>query len=391
MPYRVCLVSSFPPNRARLSEHAAALVNALARHPSIRQIEVIAAATEGAPNMPYPEKVRVTRAWKYDQPFSILRLPLLLQRIRPDIIHFNVHFQSFGSSRLANAIGLALPFLARIAGIKTVTTIHNLGEKVNLEQCGLRPSLPNRIGILVATKLLLGSTALVVTVKSYVNYLRQRYRCRNVFYIPHGTRVSPKSFTSPASPAILVFGHFGPYKGLQVMLQAYKMLEAEGNSVSLIVAGESHPNFPAYLRTLRNSTTNGVRFLGYVNEKEVENLFSQATMVVLPYLTATGTSGVFHIACGYGKPLVASDLPEIQELLQDGARALLTPPGDPRQLADAIRTLLNNPEEMAAMSKENLKFAEQESWDRIAQLYCHLYEQVLNKSQLAHRNPTYAA
>ena len=43
----------------------------------------------------------------------------------------------------------------------------------------------------------------------------------------------------------------------------------------------------------------------------------------MPYLAVPGTSGVFHLACGYGTPIVASDLPEIREILADGASAVL--------------------------------------------------------------------
>ena len=378
----VCFVTSFPPNKARLSEYANNLLQKLVNFPSIGKIYVLADYSP-IPRTSCCEKMEIRSVWKHDNPVSILKILLEILRLKPDVVHFNVHFQSFGKSRIANFIGLSLPFLTKLFRMKTLVTIHNFGEKVNLSICGLKPSLLNRIGIKIATKLVAMSDFVTVTVPSYINYLRKNYRCRSVTYIPHGTYINdldPPSFNpnphSNPGNIILMFGHMAPYKGLSVMLEAFQELLRERNDIELVIAGDDHPNFPGYLDIFKRKNLPQVEFLGYVKEEDVPKVFEKATIVVLPYLTATGTSGVFHLACGFGKPIVASDLPEIRELIKEGASAILVPPGDAKELKKAIAKLLDNPELRKEIGSRNYNFAQKESWEEVAkkfeEVYCKL-------------------
>jgi len=379
---KVCFVTSFPPNRARLSEYANNLLQKLVDLPSIGKIYVLADYSPISRSC-NDEKLEIRPIWKHDNPLSILKVLFEIIKLRPDVVHFNVHFQSFGKSRIANFMGLCLPFLTKLFRKKSLVTIHNFGEKVNLSVCGLNPSLLNRIGIKIATKLVAMSDFVTVTVPSYINYLRNNYGCKSVTYIPHGTYVDdldPISFNLNPHPnpgnVILMFGHMAPYKGLSVMLEAFQELLKERDDIELVIAGNDHPNFPGYLESFRRKKLPRVEFLGYVEEEEVPKVFEKATIVVLPYLTATGTSGVFHLACGFGKPIVASDLPEIRELIKEGASAILIRPGDVEELKRAIVKLLDNPELRKEIGLKNYSFAQKESWEEIArkfeEVYCKL-------------------
>ena len=87
----------------------------------------------------------------------------------------------------------------------------------------------------------------------------------------------------------------------------------------------------------------------------------------------TGTSGVFHLACGYGKTIIASDLPEIRALIKEGADALLVPVGQPEKLRDAIRYALNNPMKAYDISHRNNSYAHRHTWDKIAEKFETIY------------------
>src|SRR5208283_5525773 len=106
--------------------------------------------------------------------------------IKHDIVHFNVHFRSYGRTRVANFVGFSIVFLSRMFGLRTIVLLHNLGEKVDLEKMRIKPSLVNKIGILVATRLILSASAVVVIVPSYAQFLKKRYGHKGVKYIPHG-------------------------------------------------------------------------------------------------------------------------------------------------------------------------------------------------------------
>ena len=88
-----------------------------------------------------------------------------------------------------------------------------------------------------------------------------------------------------------------------------------------------------------------ITFTGYVPDKNLKKLFVSSTLVVLPYTVATGTSGVIHLAASFGKPIIASDLPEIRETAEEeNLELILFPKNDKESLKKAIKRLLKNKE-----------------------------------------------
>ena len=381
MGLRICFVTSHPPSRGRLSEYAVKVLKELERSSRIERIFALSDSPPDAADPPYGARVEVMNVWRPDNIFSILRIILNVLKLRPHLVHFNAHFQSFGKRKLANFTGLSLPFLCRVFGVPSVISIHNLGGKVNLEAVGLKESFLTRLGITLATKLVTLSSAVTVTVRSYVEYLRRTYRCRNVTFVPHGADTPIDPPVGPTSPnpcrVILMLGHMGPYKGLPVMIEVFSRLLNKNEGLKLIVAGQSHPNFPGYLEEFRKNAPMNVEFVGYIVEERIQELFQRAFVVALPYLTSTGTSGVFHLACGFGKPIVASDLPEIRELVKEGASAMLVPPNDAEAFSDALLHLCDEPWLAEEMGKQNLSFASSESWSQVASSLERIYGELV--------------
>jgi glycosyltransferase involved in cell wall biosynthesis len=172
---------------------------------------------------------------------------------------------------------------------------------------------------------------------------------------------------------VLLFGHMGPYKGIPIMLKAFEELRKERSNVRLVVAGSSHPSYPGYLDQFINARLPNVDFLGYVPEENLAPVFMSSDVVVLPYLAAPGTSGVFHLACGFGRPIVASDLPEIREILAEGASALLVPPEDSKALKEGILKIISDRKLATSMGEQNLRFAHGENWNVVAEDYEKAY------------------
>jgi glycosyltransferase involved in cell wall biosynthesis len=370
---RVCFVSSYPPNRARLSEYAENLVEELAKRPNIETIYVLADKTDSNERLKNNPKIQVIRAWNPDDPFSIAKILFSALKLHPDVLHFNMHFQSFGRNRVVNFSGFSLVLLSRMFGLKTVVLLHNLGEKVDLRKVNLNPSLLNKVGILLATKILLTAQNVVVPVQSYAQYIKTHHKYKNVKYVPHGTNTCNSPKKDCEDKKILLFGHMGPSKGIPVMFEAFKKIAKEQKNVTLIVAGNSHPNYSHFIDSLKKIAPPNTKFLGYIPEENLSSVFNDADVVVLPYLIATGTSGVFHMSCGYGRPVVASDLPEIRELVNDGAAAILVPPGDAEALKNAVLQVLFDKDVAEKISKQNLCFAQKESWSSVAKAYEEVY------------------
>jgi glycosyltransferase involved in cell wall biosynthesis len=376
---RVCFVSSYPPNHARLSEYTKNLVNEMAKRRIINDIHVLADMVNCSKNSAQEgPNIEVLRIWKPDDPFSILGILSKILKLKPDIVHFNVHFQSFGKNRLSNFVGLSLIFLCKLLNVKVVATVHNFGEIVDLAKVQVKSTFLNRIGIFVATKFVLSASEVVVKVRSYKNYLSERYGCKELSYIPHGTTVKVDPPSGSHEKVVLLFGHMGPHKGLPVLLDTFKEMMKEREDVKLVIAGSDHPNFPGYLESVkRGASLSKVDFLGYVDENDLAGVFETADVVVLPYLAATGTSGVFHLACGFGKPIIASDLPEIRELIAEGASAILVSPGDVKMLKNAILSILDDRGLRMSMERRNLTFAQRENWGVVAEAYEKVYLEAL--------------
>ena len=292
--------------------------------------------------VPEDPKVKIFRVWKADNLLSVMSIMVYILKLRPDIVHFNVGFQSFGKNKLTNVAGLSLILLCRLLGFRVIAGVHTLGEKADLEKFHVKDSLLNRVGILMATRIILSAQTVVVLVRSYGDFLKKRYGHKGILYIPHGASVDTNLKVNYDEKIILIFGHMGPHKGLPLMLEAFKKIVKEKNNIKLVVAGTNHPNYPNYLDTFVKAHIPNVEFLGYVPQEKLGSVFRRAEVVVLPYNAAPGTSGVFHLACGYGRPIVASDLPEIREMVNDGASAILVPPDDVDALKDAILTVLFN-------------------------------------------------
>ena len=372
----VCFVSSYPPNHARLSEYGEALVNALLKNKHIQRVHVIADVAKNALPKQIKGKLEINRVWKQDNVLSIINIAKHVRNIRPHVVHFNCYYKSFGSSRITNFVALLLPLIFRLFKFKTVVTFHNFAEKVNLDKCGFKITSLDRFGLFLITRLVLFASKVTVTIPSYVNYIKARYGI-NAVYIPHGSwnNLCPnKNFVLENPLKILMFGHQSPSKGAEILIEAAKSLKQEGINLKLIIAGDENPNFKGYLSRLKRlSSDPDIIFTGYVKEEDVSGLFNEANIVVLPYLTCLGTSGVFHLACSYGKPIISSDLPEIKELISEGASAILVPPNDSTELKKAIRYTLEHPELMLNMVNKNCNFAEKQTWDKLSDIFGKLY------------------
>lgn len=131
-------------------------------------------------------------------------------------------------------------------------------------------------------------------------------------------------------------------KGQLDLLEALSVLAERWPNLKLLIAGRSGGASPDLARAHdRLGLGDRVRFLGY--REDVPDLMAAADVFVFPSLYE-GLGGALIEAMALRLPIVASELPAIKEVTEDGASALLIPPGSPRRLASAISLLLGRPE-----------------------------------------------
>jgi glycosyltransferase involved in cell wall biosynthesis len=203
-----------------------------------------------------------------------------------------------------------------------------------------------------------------------------------VHVIPHGAfdyleqlpeeEPLPPELAEVEGPVVLFFGLLRPYKGVDVLLEAWRGI----GGAELWVVGM--PRLP--LKALRARATPSVRlFPRFVPEAQVPAWFRRADLVVPPY-REIDQSGVLFTALAFGKPLLLTSVGGFPEVAETGAAELVVP-GDSSALHIALRRLLDDPgrrEALAAAAREAA--ATTYSWDGIAARHLELYESLLREN-----------
>lgn len=174
----------------------------------------------------------------------------------------------------------------------------------------------------------------------------------------------------------LFFGLIRPYKGLDLLLDAARLLPHDRQWL-LAIAGEVWGGGEELEVKLRDPSLGGrvVFCPKWVPEEESRLWFSAADAVVLPYRKATG-SAVASQALAYGLPLVATRTGGLEEVVEDGVNGLLVEPGDVMGLARALEALLQR-ERREALAAGAGRLGSRWSWDSYARCLLELIREGL--------------
>jgi glycosyltransferase involved in cell wall biosynthesis len=203
-----------------------------------------------------------------------------------------------------------------------------------------------------------------------------------IHVIPHGafdylTRQAdeaplPPELAAVDDPVILFFGLIRPYKGVDVLLEAFRSL----GDAELWVVGRPLGVSLDELRELAAKAPGRVRFVPrFVTDRELPAYFRRADIVALPHRDAE-QSGVLYAALAFAKPIVMSDVGGFPEVAATGA-GVLVPPGDAGALAARLEQLLARPDErerLAAAAGEAA--AGHYSWELVARGTLALYAEL---------------
>jgi glycosyltransferase involved in cell wall biosynthesis len=197
----------------------------------------------------------------------------------------------------------------------------------------------------------------------------------NVMVVPDGARLAASSRQShpgaSASPLVVYAGHLYPWKGVDVLLRALTRLP----SFRAVIAG-GHPAEQDVTRLKALAATLGVEervsFTGFIDRASVPSLLATADVLVMPH-TSTPVSDRYasplklfeYMAAG--KPIVASDLAAVREILRGDENACLVRPGDEAALAAGLERVARAPEFAARLAAGALQQAQSYTWARRAE------------------------
>lgn len=373
---RVCLITGLS-RSVRLSEYGYQLARALSDR---IDVELIVLADRNSGQIP-SSGFQVDRCWAMNSWWIGLKLLSKVLRYRPSIVWFNMGFSSLADKPIPAMLALQSPSLMRLFGFYSVVTLHTFMDAVDLDHAGIKRKDLYRLGGYLATWSILCANDICVLLPSYRDILIRKYAAdpHRIHAHPHGVFCAQNTRLSRCgSLRVLAFGRWGTYKRLEFLLESFEMVVSRVPNAKLVLAGSSHPNTPGYFE--RTVTAWGDRpwleCRGYVPEDQISELFGQAAVVVLPYNSSAGSSGVAHQAAHFGVPIIATDVPDLREMT--AAEGLLVewgPQQDPRRFAEIIADMLVDEPRREAIVSHNLAAANSQTLDKIVEDYLRRFRE----------------
>jgi len=284
----------------------------------------------------------ITKAWRISSYYA--RLMRYTATSKPAIFHilWNNKFQLFDRTLLM--------LYYKLQGKKIVFTAHN----VNAGKRDANDSLLNRLTLRMQYRL---SDHIFVHTEAMKTELARDFGIREqaITVIPFGiNNAVPHTSLTPAEAkqrlgigrqekTILFYGHIGPYKGLEFLVDAFQRVAARDPECRLIIAGRPMRGCQEYFDNIQRtiagdaSSDRVIQRIEFIPDEETETYFKAADVLVLPY-TEVFQSGVLFLGYSFGLPVVAADVGSLKEEIVEGRTGFLCKPRDPADIAAAIGT-----------------------------------------------------
>ena len=359
------IVSPFPPSITGIGQYGYHVTRSLANSGLFSRLTILAGAELRGQSPNHLGLAEIDYCWQPDSIHTRQAILSRVKRLHPDLVWFN----------LGASILLAPMITERM--FPTVVTLHELVELADLRALNAPGGVLAPLGARLLTSIATRADVVCLTMRHYADWLSRRGV--NCAYIPIGAYHEPELLEEAISCELLFFTTLAPYKGLELLIQAFRQLRAEYPGIRLTIAGTAHTRFPNYAHELkaRFRGTEGIRWLGQVSEDDVKNLFRCAQVIVLPYAASTGSSSVIYQAATWGRAVIASDLDEIRRLtLENNLRVQFFESNNWESLCDSLRLLLNSPTLRQAHAQHNFNSIQ----SLRPKVTCHRYIQAFNRA-----------
>ncbi|MCH5330146.1 MAG: glycosyltransferase [Alistipes sp.] len=311
---------------------------------------------------PAPDDLNILRCVNTVNPFNWLRVGRQLRRERPDFV----------------LLKYWTPFMAPCFGTIARIARRNGHTKVLCQIDNVEPH-EHHIVDKPFNRYFLGSVDGFIYMSEQVHRELREYTTASALFSPHpmfenfGNAVERdeacrKLGLDPAKRYLLFFGLIRDYKGLDILLEAWKSVTR--SDLCLLIAGEFYTSRDKYMPAIEALGDKVILHDAFVRNEDVRYWFSAADAVVLPYKTAT-QSGVTQVAYNFSVPLVVTGVGGLAEIVADGKVGYVVSP-DVDSVARAVMKLYeaDNLERFRAnMAEERKRFSWDEMCDRIIELY----------------------
>ena len=208
------------------------------------------------------------------------------------------------------------------------------------------------------------------TIIPNAKYIRAVHPTYNAFKMQNMSKAHARELLGikPEEKILLFFGFVRKYKGLDYLIKAMPQVKEKISDCKLLVVGDFGDDKEEYIELINQLSVNDVIDIydGYIPDKEVEKFFAACDVVVLPYISAT-QSGIVQIAYGFDKPVIATNVGGLPDVVTDGKTGYLVEVKNEKSIADAVISFYDNDcvsKFETGVKEENYRF----SWDRMVEI-----------------------
>lgn len=259
---------------------------------------------------------------------------------------------------------------------KLVFTVHDpIPHTGSNEDKSIR-GLFRRLALLLSKRLvLLNKKQGIEFQRTYkINPCKISYSALGVY---ESMRILPVKTNKEGNHNVLFFGRISPYKGIEYLCEAMLKVHTVVPDVKLTIAGSGS----LYFDYSRYKDLPYIQLQNrFIEMEELATMLEECDVCVCPYIDAT-QSGVVMSAFCFKKPVIATNVGGLPEMIDDGVTGIIVPPKDSDALADSIIELLVNDSKREKMKRciEELYLYGEKSWASIANKYIDCYNKVIIK------------
>ncbi len=333
---KIAILSCFYPYRGGIAQFNANIFNELSKNHRVKAYNFI----RQYPDFLFPgktqfveegdEAVRIESLSLLDtiNPFSFVKTSTVIKDWNPDLLLMRYWMSWFAPSQ---------GFVGRHQnkGTKVISILDNVipHEKRFFDKPFTKYYLNSNDGFVVLSDAVRDQ---LLTLKPDAKFISTPHPVYNHFGEKTNRNEAHKALgTNPEKKTILFFGLIREYKGLDILIEAFSLLD---NSYQLIIAGEPYGSFEQYSEQIDKSSNkcNISLFTRYIADKEVPIFFSAADVCVLPYRTAT-QSGISAISSHFLLPLITTNVGGLKETIEGPGTGIVVDKTEPAEIASAIK------------------------------------------------------
>ncbi|MBP5483794.1 MAG: glycosyltransferase [Bacteroidales bacterium] len=358
---RIALLSSFYPLRGGISQFNASMLEGLGKCHDIRAFSF----SRQYPSLLFPGKtqyvtpedeatqVEATAILDTINPFTWIKTAKEIRKWKADVLVMKYWMSWFAPS---------LGYVERHCGCKSIAVLDNV-----------IPHEPHWFDKPLTRYFLNGCSGFIsMSPKVEADLLSLRPDAPHIL-LPHpiyahfGPRMPREQAAqqlgiNPELKTLLFFGLIRDYKGLDILLEAFRTLPED---YQLVIAGEPYGSFEKYqaiIDTLPGKDRVHV-FPDYIKDSEVKKFFSAADVAVLPYRSAT-QSGISAIACHFGVPMIVTDVGGLKDTIGARGTGIVAPEASPEAVRKEIKRFFASPALQESCQKAISEEKERLSWER---------------------------